>query len=539
MRYGSPRSACSFAFGLLLLTLTTAITLGQARRSRPASPRLPESAAASRPTTLAATRPTSRPGISGERPLLLYIARGSRDTAPIYVVKVDPVTGRFLEMTLEINTRDYIGPPQWRSFAFHPKKPVLYMTTGLRKPLKQFEEKFGNIKTEEDDYLSSVSSFRIDVDTGKLKWMNTEHGKGPLASNVAINEGGFQLYVANRQWPGDFDGREHSINIFPIEPELGAIEPVATHLPLFKPVVYEGVKPTIGAGTQRPPQRSRVHVEQSPTPEWMRWAGWRYLAFPTGSSVLSIQEGGSDAIFVNGGRGDDREHGAERERERARNEGRDRDREEEVEARLKPKRGSNIRHIRLPTDTGASWINLHPDGKYLYVRAAFEPKVRVLELSDDVEQAVEIQSLLIERPERKLSPYGVRGASRRMIRGEMHVHPNGRFLYVSTRDQGLSIFSIDKKTGRLAPAGRGPDNFLACTSFTIDPSGHLLVANSLMAQVEDANTPPEDPLIGAFASFVIDQQTGQLTLADQSPKDFPAMFLRFSPDYSEFERALK
>jgi 6-phosphogluconolactonase len=62
---------------------------------------------------------------------------------------------------------------------------------------------------------------------------------------------------------------------------------------------------------------------------------------------------------------------------------------------------------------------------------------------------------------------------------DVHVHPNGRFLYMSNRGHNsIAVFAIDRATGRLSPlqlmstGGDWPRNF------AIDPSGEfLLVAN--------------------------------------------------------------
>ncbi len=82
---------------------------------------------------------------------------------------------------------------------------------------------------------------------------------------------------------------------------------------------------------------------------------------------------------------------------------------------------------------------------------------------------------------------------------DIHVSPDGKFLYASNRGgaNNIAIFSIDAATGKLtwkgvaSTLGKTPRNFL------IDPTGHWLLA---------ANQDGSNVVI-----FKIDTQTGMLT----------------------------
>src|SRR3569623_1768098 len=80
---------------------------------------------------------------------------------------------------------------------------------------------------------------------------------------------------------------------------------------------------------------------------------------------------------------------------------------------------------------------------------------------------------------------------------EILVHPNGRFLYTSTRQTStIRLFQIDRRDGTLttvrdfSTAGRSP------ATFAIDPSGRWLIA---------ANQSSND-----LALFPLDPSTGKL-----------------------------
>jgi 6-phosphogluconolactonase len=83
---------------------------------------------------------------------------------------------------------------------------------------------------------------------------------------------------------------------------------------------------------------------------------------------------------------------------------------------------------------------------------------------------------------------------------DVHVHPNGRFVYVSNR-QGeqstIARFAIDA-SGRVSLLGHEPTLGRTPRNFALDASGELmLVAN------QDTNT---------IVSFRVDAQTGALQL---------------------------
>jgi 6-phosphogluconolactonase len=85
-----------------------------------------------------------------------------------------------------------------------------------------------------------------------------------------------------------------------------------------------------------------------------------------------------------------------------------------------------------------------------------------------------------------LSQLGVPGA--RQAVGTVHVHPNGRFVYVANRastavngvfvggENTLTAYAIDPQTGEPNPIQHVDTHGIHCRTFHIDPSGKLLVA---------------------------------------------------------------
>ena len=86
-------------------------------------------------------------------------------------------------------------------------------------------------------------------------------------------------------------------------------------------------------------------------------------------------------------------------------------------------------------------------------------------------------------------PGNIRG---RQVAGTIHVHPNGRFVYVANRasstvgegaervfaggENTLAVFAIDPATGEPNPIQHIDTRGIHCRTFHIDPSGRLLVA---------------------------------------------------------------
>jgi 6-phosphogluconolactonase len=81
---------------------------------------------------------------------------------------------------------------------------------------------------------------------------------------------------------------------------------------------------------------------------------------------------------------------------------------------------------------------------------------------------------------------------------DIHLHPNGRFLYVSNRGHdSLAIFAVDERSGLLSALGHAPSGGRTPRGFAIDPFGKfLLVAN------QDSNS---------IITLPIEEQTGLLS----------------------------
>lgn len=104
-------------------------------------------------------------------------------------------------------------------------------------------------------------------------------------------------------------------------------------------------------------------------------------------------------------------------------------------------------------------------------------------------------------------PGNIRG---RQVAGTVHVHPNGRFVYVANRasstvesggkrvfaggENTLAVFAIDPASGEPEPVQHIDTHGIHCRTFHIDPSGQVLVAAHIMGlPVEDGGSVREVP----------------------------------------------
>ncbi|HMG68325.1 MAG TPA: lactonase family protein [Chitinophagaceae bacterium] len=143
----------------------------------------------------------------------------------------------------------------------------------------------------------------------------------------------------------------------------------------------------------------------------------------------------------------------------------------------------------IKTDLGAGprHITFHPNNKYAYLIQELKGIISVYHYSNGkLEWRQNISAL----------PAGYKGA---IGSADIHVSPDGNFLYASNRDASntIAIFRIDQNTGLLTLVGHQPTLGRTPRNFNFDPSGNfLLVANQNNDEI---------------VIFKVDKSTGLLT----------------------------
>lgn len=139
----------------------------------------------------------------------------------------------------------------------------------------------------------------------------------------------------------------------------------------------------------------------------------------------------------------------------------------------------------LEPGSGPRHLDFHPNARWIYVLNELAGSVSVF----DAETYVRMQTI-------STLPEGFALASKS---ADIHVHPNGKFLYASNRSDSSSIavFGVDATTGLLTFVEREHAGINWPRNFTLDPSGQYVIS----ANAND-NT---------LTSYLIDEQTGALS----------------------------
>lgn len=162
---------------------------------------------------------------------------------------------------------------------------------------------------------------------------------------------------------------------------------------------------------------------------------------------------------------------------------------------------NSLKEFIMPPVTGPRHFDFHPDGgRYLYVLGELSGEVIVFDYD---------QGLLTQKQIIAADTVGARGSA------DIHLSPDGRFLYASNRLQadGIAIFSIDPGKGTLTKVGyqltvKHPRNFV------ITPNGKFL----LVAGRDD----------NRIQVFSVDTETGMLTDTNQSINLSKPVCLKFA-----------
>lgn len=143
--------------------------------------------------------------------------------------------------------------------------------------------------------------------------------------------------------------------------------------------------------------------------------------------------------------------------------------------------------VNVRPGSGPRHVAFSPGKPYMYL---------INELTGTVDVFLYKHGELTQIQELSSHPEGYKGD---IGSADIHISPNGKFLYASNRGDAnsLAIFTIDPATGKLTGKGFQSTGGKTPRNFMIDPTGHWLLA---------ANQNGKNVIV-----FSIDQQTGMLT----------------------------
>jgi len=136
---------------------------------------------------------------------------------------------------------------------------------------------------------------------------------------------------------------------------------------------------------------------------------------------------------------------------------------------VSPSTGEEDVQIKTPPGSGPRHLTFHPNGKFAYLIEEMGGCVEAYRYEPSTGGLDSLQRIAAH-PDTAKGPFRS---------SDIHVSPDGRFLYASNRaETTIAIFSIEPSTGLLRPLGYVPTMGIEPRNFTLDPSGKwLLVAN--------------------------------------------------------------
>jgi 6-phosphogluconolactonase len=156
--------------------------------------------------------------------------------------------------------------------------------------------------------------------------------------------------------------------------------------------------------------------------------------------------------------------------------------------------------LQLKAGTGPRHLITSPDNRFIYLLNELTATVSTLSLESSG-ILKEIGSASALPPDSKLGP-GMprpqqgRDVSNDIWASDIHVTPNGRFLYAAERtSSSIGAFSVDTASGKLSYLGATPTEKQP-RGFRIDPAGRFMVVSG-----EKSDT---------ISSYAIDPSSGQL-----------------------------
>ena len=143
--------------------------------------------------------------------------------------------------------------------------------------------------------------------------------------------------------------------------------------------------------------------------------------------------------------------------------------------------------VQVAPGAGPRHFTFHPVGKYAYVLNEIGSTVIAFNWNSESGSLEEFQTIATLPDD----------FSETSHTADMHIHPNGRFLYASNRGHdSIAIFEIDSDTGRLTSLGFESTQGRTPRNIAIEPSGQFMLAEN-----QDSDS---------IVTFRINQESGAL-----------------------------
>ena len=295
-------------------------------------------------------------------------------------------------------------------------------------------KKFSNTQ----EYGGSVLSYTLDPDTGKLTFMNTEPTVGVFPCFLTITADGRYLIATNYgsvdtlvHSVQDSDGHYHLERTF----DEGSV--------VMLPVQNDGRVGRVSS--------LQVHTKTSVDPVRQISVHPHSVNVDPKDEFAMVCDRGGDRIYSY--------------------------RIDKTNAKLIP-----CAEIQTKAGTGPRHLSFHPTKDLFYVVSELLPYIAAYSYDRESGEMKEINMISVEPANYKPRDLNNFGACTHPA--DVHVHPNGKFVYCSNRGHNsLSIFAIDEESGAVKYLSSIATQGITPRTFGIDPSGKYLICAN-----QDTNT---------------------------------------------------
>ena len=143
--------------------------------------------------------------------------------------------------------------------------------------------------------------------------------------------------------------------------------------------------------------------------------------------------------------------------------------------------------VSVAPGSGPRHLAFHPHGRFVYVLNELACTLDVFDYDPSSGTLKPLQTV-------RTLPEDFKGEN---SCAEIQVHPSGKFVYASNRGHNsIAVFSVDRKTGRLAAVEHTPSRGATPRHFLLSPDGRWLIAEN-----QDSNN---------IAVFGVDPNSGRL-----------------------------
>jgi 6-phosphogluconolactonase len=164
--------------------------------------------------------------------------------------------------------------------------------------------------------------------------------------------------------------------------------------------------------------------------------------------------------------------------------------------------------VQLKAGSGPRHLVVSADNRFVYVLNELTATVTTLALDQKSGLLSEVATVSALAPDVKLQPGAPRPTPGRNVdndiwASDLHLTPNGRFLYAAERTGStINALSVDSATGKLTYVGSTPTEKQP-RGFRIDPAGRTMIVTGEQS--------------GTISSYAIDASSGALKLVGKYP----------------------